>query len=415
VSTGVEVEIVCDAVNRPGFEADAFIRRVLAAVARAGPSPILGIGAFVWNEPEVRRLVWEAAERTPATIVLGGPQISYVPKGGLEARYPDAHVFVRGQGEHAMIALATDASAERSGVHRSGNRDLGLRANAALDGLPSPHLSGILPPGTAVRWETQRGCPFACSFCQHREHGGRPRRRVLSEDRVLAEARLFAERGVRRLSVLDPIFHADTARATRLLREFRRIGLAAEISLQCRFELIDVDFLDAAADLDVALEFGLQTAIESEARAIRRPNNMDRIAAVLARLTERELRFEVSLIYGLPTQTLDSFRRSVDWCQVRGVDAIRAWPLMLLRGTPLDAERDRWGLVEPTDERIPVVIESDSFTAEEHAEMARVADALPGLPARDLPVRPRPAVGGDVIAGPPAHAHALSLRDHHNG
>jgi radical SAM superfamily enzyme YgiQ (UPF0313 family) len=41
-----------------------------------------------------------------------------------------------------------------------------------------------------IRWETQRGCPFRCSFCQHRESGVRLRRRSLALSRIDAAAQL---------------------------------------------------------------------------------------------------------------------------------------------------------------------------------------------------------------------------------
>ena len=50
---------------------------------------------------------------------------------------------------------------------------------------------------------------------------------------------------------------------------------------------------------------------------------------------------QVITIYGLPNQTLGTFEASVEWCLRRGVPRVRAWPLMLLRGTPLEAQRER--------------------------------------------------------------------------
>ena len=57
---------------------------------------------------------------------------------------------------------------------------------------------------------------------------------------------------------------------------------------------------------------------------------MEKVSNVIASLNERGVPYEVSLIYGLPFQTLESFRASVDWCLSRGMPRVRAWPLMLL-------------------------------------------------------------------------------------
>ena len=84
----------------------------------------------------------------------------------------------------------------------------------------------------------------------------------------------------------------------------------------------------------------------------------------------------MSLIYGLPFQTVKRFQDSVDWCLERGVPRVRAWPLMLLRGTAIHAEREKWGYVESVGERIPVVVESRWFSRSEHSRMADIASGL---------------------------------------
>ena len=58
---------------------------------------------------------------------------------------------------------------------------------------------------------------------------------------------------------------------------------------------------------------------------------------------------QVSLIYGLPAQTLASFRASIDFCRAASAPVIRAFPLMLLRGTPLYDLKAKHGLLESTD------------------------------------------------------------------
>jgi coproporphyrinogen III oxidase-like Fe-S oxidoreductase len=155
----------------------------------------------------------------------------------------------------------------------------------------------------------------------------------------------------------------------------RRLNLDAQVSLQCRFEMVTPAFLDALEGLNVQLEFGLQTVIPEEYKAIGRPNNLRKVEHVVHELHRRDLDFEVSLIYGLPHQTLDSFKRSIEWCENNGIPRLRAWPLMLLRGTPLYDQKHQFGFKESIDQRIPIVIASDSFTEDEYRSMADLADS----------------------------------------
>lgn len=256
-------------VNAPDFDVDDLIAQV---VDQVGPGDVVGIGAFVWNEAVVRRLLGALSE---VRVVLGGAQVSFAPQGTLESTYPGAWAFVRGHGELGMVELAWGREpSRRSGVHFAGTTDRGARAELELGALPSPHLDGTLAIGPFVRWETQRGCPYACTFCQHREVGRKLRDRWLGQERLEAELAAFASAGVRRIAVLDPIFHANERRAVELLRAAKRVGLAATLSLQCRAELLGDAFLDALDGLSVELELGLQTVHPDEARAVGRPQDV---------------------------------------------------------------------------------------------------------------------------------------------
>ena len=359
-------------VNRPDFSLEQVFAALLQAIDEAGPDCLVGFGTYVWNDAEVQSLI-RLVKGMGVKIVLGGPQISYMVRGQLEITYPEADYFVRGQGEMAMVALAREELLDDSGIHVAGTLDQGCKADHDLLALPSPYLLGTVEPQASIRWETQRGCPFKCAFCQHREPGKRLTHQWFDAQRLERELALFASAGIERISVLDPIFHAQPARAVEVLNSIKAAGVKAQLSLQCRFETCTPEFLDALDGLDVTLEFGLQTTVEAEYRAIDRPNHMESVRNRIQELHMRQIDFEVSLIYGLPKQTLDSFRSSVDWCLQHQVPRLRAWPLMLLRGTPLHEQRARYGFRESLDQRIPIVVASDSFSETEHAEMARIA------------------------------------------
>jgi radical SAM superfamily enzyme YgiQ (UPF0313 family) len=373
---GVCVNVVEDAVNDPQFDLKHLFQRLLHTIDKAGPDCLLGFGVYVWNDAEVCWLIHQLRQLRPVQVVLGGPQISYMPAGELEAAYPEADFFVRGQGEMAMVNLAWGDDLSECGVHMPGTPDHGLKADHELLHLPSPFLNGVLEPTASMRWETQRGCPFKCSFCQHREPGNRLLNQLLDNHRLDQEVQWFAQHDVQRISVLDPIFHAKPSWAIERLNAIKRAGLKAHLAFQCRFEMITDEFLDALSGLNVTLEFGLQTAIAAEGVAIDRPNNMAKVDAAISKLHAPAIDFEVSLIYGLPLQTLESFRESLSWCRERQVPRIKAWPLMLLRGTPLYKQKTQYGFKESTDLRIPLVIASNSFSEIDYVAMQHLAATL---------------------------------------
>lgn len=350
--------------------------RVLAAILDriVDRHTFVAIGVYVWNEPIVQWLL--PALRNAGfrgTIVLGGPQISYAPPG-IDAVYPDADVFVRGYGEDALVRLLAGDD-PIPGVTRQGRDDSEERAAIELTSILSPYLTGVLTPQAFMRWETQRGCDFACAFCQHRESGLRLPSRKLAQERIDAEIDFFVERGVEDIAVLDPVFNADLPHAIGVLNRFATRGYTGRLSLQCRFEYVTTEFLDACERLNVRLEFGLQTIHRAEMQAVRRTNNIAKAEQVIRDLHLRRIDFEVSLIYGLPEQTLPSFQGSVDWCRALAVATIRAFPLMLLRGTPLHRDRARWSLVED-GEPIPLVVASSTFTRADWDAMRVIAETV---------------------------------------
>lgn len=158
------------------------------------------------------------------------------------------------------------------------------------------------------------------------------------------------------------------------------------------------EYLDLCEKLNqkahVQLEFGLQTTHSKEWSAINRPNNMKKADEMIQELKKRGLDYEVSIIYGLPNQTLSSFRETVNWCLERQVPTLKAWPLMLLRGTPLEAEKEKYGFEESEEEEglpegttgfaqterivksMPHVVKSNTFSRKEFQEMAKIAKYL---------------------------------------
>jgi hypothetical protein len=381
---GVELVHGAFSVTTVGDQPEHLARKILGhALTRPAAEVDIALGAYVWNEATIRRLLPLLRHGGfQGRIVLGGPQISYaIP--GLEALYPEADVFIRGAGEDALSIIANDPDARSvPGVLFAGQPDREEHAHILLRAQPSPWLTGTctVPRSGFVRWETQRGCPFRCSFCQHRDPGSRPGCQHAAEDRIIAEQHLLVAQGASEIAVLDPVF-TSSPRSVAVLDRFTSLGFRGRLELQTHFDLIRSPLLDACQRLDTCLELGLQTIHPAEQAAIGRRNDLDHASAVLAELRARGITCEVSLIYGLPQQTHESFRATVAWLLERRVPVIKAFPLVLLRGTALDRDRHRWGL-EEDDAPIPRVVRSHSFDPAGWRQMQTLAAALAATEGR---------------------------------
>jgi radical SAM superfamily enzyme YgiQ (UPF0313 family) len=338
----------------------------------------LGVGVYVWNDKQVKELLRSLrANSFQGRIILGGPQITYAGVG-LERIYPEADIFIRGYSEKALCEVTQSyACPQIRGVHYADDDDLCLQAATNLEALPSPWLdkSTQLHKKSSVRWETQRGCPFRCSFCQHRQPDARIPIAIIEESRINSEIALFCESKIRRISILDPVFNMNPNHALRILKQFSLHNFQGEIALQCRAEMVDENFLDAVQKLNVTLEFGLQSIHKKEYLAAGRPNNMKKVEKVLRDVQLRKIKNEVSLIYGLPEQTLESFQSSVEWCLRMSIPVIKAYPLLLLRGTELERQQEQWSYVIKEGD-FPMVVSSNSFNLSEFDAMEKIANAL---------------------------------------
>ena len=174
-------------------------------------------------------------------------------------------------------------------------------------------------------------------------------------------------------------------------------GFKGKISLQCRFEMLTAEFIQLCSDLiadgcQITLELGIQTANSNEAKAIRRGNQLTKILNNAKLLNAAKIPFEVSLIYGLPLQTVDSFKQSIEFSQSLQPTRLVAWPLMLLRGTELYHQKELFDFKETLfgfDEMnqlstesnrlslgIPHVVSSNSFTFKDWTRMNDLARRL---------------------------------------
>ena len=305
---------------------------------------IVGIGVYVWNTKQTREILQGLRKiGYIGVIVLGGPEITYGDHR-LKEEYPEANYFIKGDGEKAFlnVALYEAELADKldSGIftHESETFDDFATINDALMISPfhNPEISDTLfgrREEGFIRWQTQRGCLYRCSFCSF--PNGYNRMYEMSLDRIRMDLELFSQRNVKEVAVLDPIFFVHKDRAKKILSMIREICPSTRFEIQTKLEHLDDDLIEMISDLNIMLECGIQTLDPIVQKEIKRRNNKERIAKILQRLVDMKVPFEVHLIYGLPKQTLQSLLRDFSFLQ-QFTDNIRLFPLIRLKGTGLD-------------------------------------------------------------------------------
>ena len=151
---------------------------------------------------------------------------------------------------------------------------------------------------------------------------------------------------------------------------------------QCRFLAMKNDseaLLARFARLKSFLGFGVQSTDEVVGDAVLRRHERDIAERVIAQLHARGIPFQVSLIVGLPYQTLASFERDLAWCREQGIPRVQAFHLSLLVGTGFWREQKALGLVEGFVDGCggtPLVVETPWMSRADMEQARAIAAAL---------------------------------------
>ncbi|MFP3091346.1 radical SAM protein [Treponema sp. TIM-1] len=344
---------------------------------------ILGISVSIWNHQGTVELLraleksWNPRAVRPV-IVLGGPEVSYLPAGAEIIRRADW--VIRGEGEDVfreLCGLLLDRAGDRTDRDAHGTLEGLIRALPPVRGVGGkivearPVDLAAIDPGyrlytkedlsrKLVYVEASRGCPFGCEFCQSSVPVGGDRTvREFPLDAFLGEMAALINRGGRGFKFLDRSFNLDTNRARQIMEFFlERLQPSAPVDSPLagqhgaaprpgpdyvHFEMVPSRFpvelretLTRFPPGSLRLEIGIQTFNQATSRLINRPGDPEQELEVLGFLREKtQAIVHADLIAGLPGEGLDSFARGFDrlW-QVRPAE-IQVGILKGLPGTPI--------------------------------------------------------------------------------
>jgi radical SAM superfamily enzyme YgiQ (UPF0313 family) len=327
-------------VNLLQFDTKGNLSDVLHEIMVLVPD-ILGISVYAWNAYQVKMIIDALRSfEYNGSIVLGGSEITY---GGdeLNDEFSGADYFVKGFGEQAFSDLiegmisGNDLSIK--GVYKNGDK-IGNLLAVAPTGIPNSPFSHdeIIPMISGdkfIRWQTQRGCVFRCSFCAFTIPSGNVEESDI--ETVRYELEKIKEIGTSSVAVLDPVFFLNKKRAIEILDLISYKLPGIKFSIQTRYEHLDTEIIAKLSSMNVKLECGLQTLDNKVQLRIKRINNREKVIDMMKELTDQKIEYETHLIYGLPEQTNQSFLSDIYTVAESGNSRLRVFPLSKLRGTEL--------------------------------------------------------------------------------
>ncbi|HMS87630.1 MAG TPA: radical SAM protein [Acidimicrobiales bacterium] len=362
---------------------------------------------YLWSHALCLEVSRRVKERSPGSITVhGGPD---TPKYERDVeRYfaanPHVDVTVRGEGE---VTTAELLAALRP-VIGSAEPDLTVLADVAglsfrtpegpvstadreriadLDTIPSPYLMGLVDvyrdvPDVLVTLETNRGCPYGCTFC---DWGSATTSRVRKYDidRVFGELQWCSDMRITSVSVADAnfgMFARDVDIAAELARvrstsDFpRAFGVSYAKNTVKHLEQIIGMLTDAGVMSQGVLS--LQSMDADTLQVVHRSNiKTERYDALAARMRSAKLPLMVELMMGLPGMTVESFADDLQQCIEREVPA-RINRTTLLVNSPMNdpayMAEHKIETHEPLQPgRNALVVSTATFTREDWNEMER--------------------------------------------
>jgi radical SAM superfamily enzyme YgiQ (UPF0313 family) len=309
---------------------------VFEIVERLTEADVVGFSTYVWNA----QISLEAARRLKRLdpqrlIIFGGPQVPDHAEAFLRAN-PFIDVVVHNEGERTFVDLLNrlperDWTGMRGISYLAGDgqfvRTPPVERMRDLEELPSPFLNGMFDELIASNpdeqwiglWESNRGCPFQCTFC---DWGSATAGKVtkFEFERLHGELNWFADRGIKYIFVCDANFgiqKRDVEIAEAVAEVRRRTGFPHGFSVQNTKNATERAYQTQKILSDAKLNKGVALSMQSldpvTLKNIKRDNiSLETYFELARRFTADNVETYSDLILGLPGETYESFRNGVD-------------------------------------------------------------------------------------------------------
>ena len=171
-------------------------------IERADSNGVYLFSNYIWNWTYNKTLANKLKNTYPnSTVIFGGPGI---PKDeNLRKDIEHVDTFIHGMGEQALMNLLKN---KLNGIKNPKNITVPMKS---LDDIPSPYTTGLFDNimeledmGMRATLETNRGCPFPCTFC---DWGSVAYKKLLKFpiEKIKGEIKWFSDNKIKTLNIAD--------------------------------------------------------------------------------------------------------------------------------------------------------------------------------------------------------------------
>lgn len=297
---------------------------------------VVGFSTYIWNRAYNAVLARELKKANPNILILaGGPEYP-IEKPNLFKTYPHIDICAKLEGEKSFKNILDHFLTDKDYtkipgllINNGGDTiDTGdsIRIDD-LDSIPSPYLTDVFKPlmekFPEVRWnatlESNRGCPYACTFC---DWGSLTYNKVkkFNLERVYAELEWVGRNKCDFVSLTDANFgifpERDSLIADKLIQVQKEYDNPKAYTISWaknqKREVVDiVKKLIYDGGAKIGLNLSVQTMDDNVLEIIKRKNlDTNKIEEVFELCEEFNIPLYTELILGLPGETLETWKQN---------------------------------------------------------------------------------------------------------
>lgn len=322
-----------DAASEYQFLPFIYKRDKLGNIIRAiENADVLGLSMYAWNTRISLSIAKAFKEINPRGFVFaGGPSVPDNAEDFLKEN-PCIDLALHNEGEIAMTILLEELLKEHRGqipsstyIDDGGKVIISERAPRIrdLEDISSPFLSGVFdeliesnPTEQWIGlWETNRGCPFTCTYCDWGSATSSKQIGKFSYDRLEEEIKWFSDKKIEYLFCCDAnfgMFPRDPKIAEMVGKIKQKTGYPHALSVQNTKNSTERSYLTQKILCDYGLNKGvtlsMQTLSEEALSNIKRSNiKLSSYFELQKRFINDNVPTYSDLILGLPGETYESF------------------------------------------------------------------------------------------------------------
>lgn len=303
------------------------------AVQHLRGADVVGFSTYVWNFRISLEIAKALKQEKPETlIVFGGPHVPDRAEDFLRQN-PFIDLCCHGEGEQIFWEILENMNSRNwtsipsvSYLKKDGSFVTQSKAERLkeLSIIPSPYLNGVFDSlmeenpeeQWLILWETNRGCPFSCTFC---DWGSAVQAKVFTFDleRLYREVDWFADRKIQFIFCCDANFGilprdleiAQYVANTKKARGFPH-ALSVQNTKNATERAYQVQKMLSDSGLNKGVTISFQSLDPNTLESIKRKNiSSASFQELQRRFTRDRVETYSDLILGLPGETYDSFAK----------------------------------------------------------------------------------------------------------